>query len=125
MPLLHELAIELSASGASCSIDGAMPTIKYCLDNGAKSVVLMSHLGRPDGQSRSRVVYARPCLRRVLYPPHAGLPKKEFSMAPVAKALEGIVGKPVQFLTECVGAATEAACAAPADGSIILLENLR
>ena len=31
------------------SIDGAMPTIKYCLEKGAKSVVLMSHLGRPDG----------------------------------------------------------------------------
>ena len=30
-------------------IDGAMPTINYCLEKGAKSVVLMSHLGRPDG----------------------------------------------------------------------------
>jgi hypothetical protein len=30
-------------------IDGAMPTIKYCLDSGAKAVILMSHLGRPDG----------------------------------------------------------------------------
>lgn len=30
-------------------IDGAMPTIKYCLDGGAKAVILMSHLGRPDG----------------------------------------------------------------------------
>ena len=32
-------------------IDGAMPTINYCLEKGAKSVVLMSHLGRPDGAS--------------------------------------------------------------------------
>lgn len=30
-------------------IQGALPSIQYCLDNGAKSVVLMSHLGRPDG----------------------------------------------------------------------------
>ena len=53
-------------------IDGAMPTINYCLEKGAKSVVLMSHLGRPDGvppplppHSRSPRVpgqdRARPC----------------------------------------------------------------
>ena len=83
-------------------IDGAMPTINYCLEKGAKSVVLMSHLGRPDG-----------------------LPKPEFSMAPVAKCLETIVGKPVTFLPGCSGADVEAACADPATGSIILLENLR
>merc|ERR1719426_143454 len=59
-------------------IDGAMPTIKYCLDKGAKSVVLMSHLGRPDGS----VV-------------------EKYSMAPVAKCLETIAGKPVTFLSDC------------------------
>ena len=79
-----------------------MPTIKYCLDKGAKSVVLMSHLGRPDGMVNAK-----------------------YSMAPVAKALEGIVGKPVTFLSDCVGAEVEAACADPAAGSVILLENLR
>merc|ERR1719409_1283964 len=83
-------------------IDGAMPTIKYCLEKGAKSVVLMSHLGRPDGTA-----------------------KPEFSMAPVAKALDTIAGKPVTLLKDCVGAEVEAACADPAPGSIILLENLR
>merc|ERR1719329_1547961 len=83
-------------------IDGAMPTIKYCLEKGAKSVVLMSHLGRPDGTA-----------------------KPEFSMAPVAKALETNAGKPVTLLKDCVGAEVEAACADPAPGSIILLENLR
>jgi len=83
-------------------IDGAMPTIKYCLDKGAKSVVLMSHLGRPDGSAVAK-----------------------YSMAPVAKCLEGIVGKPVTFLSNCVGPEVEAACADPAPGSVILLENLR
>merc|ERR1719409_2058588 len=68
----------------------------------AKSVVLMSHLGRPDGQV-----------------------KEQFSMAPVAKCLEKIAGKPVTFLTGCSGPDVEAACADPAPGSIILLENLR
>ena len=84
------------------SIDGAMPTINYCLEKGAKSVVLMSHLGRPDGQV-----------------------KPEFSMKPVAECLEKIVGKPVTFLTSCSGEEVESACADPTPGSIILLENLR
>merc|ERR1719183_3404615 len=46
-------------------------------------------------------------------------------MAPVAKALETIAGKPVTFLQDCIGPDVEAACADPAKGSIILLENLR
>lgn len=83
-------------------IDGALPTIKHCLDAGAKSVVLCSHLGRPDGQVNAT-----------------------FSMAPVAKKLEEIAGRPVTFLKDCVGAEVEAACADPAPGSLILLENLR
>eukprot|EP00123_Amoebidium_parasiticum_P001041 comp12019_c0_seq1/m.6718 comp12019_c0_seq1/g.6718 ORF comp12019_c0_seq1/g.6718 comp12019_c0_seq1/m.6718 type:complete len:417 (-) comp12019_c0_seq1:181-1431(-) len=83
-------------------IAGALPTIKYCLDNGAKSVVLMSHLGRPDGQ-----------------------PNPTYSLKPVAAKLEELLGKPVTFLPDCVGAEVEAACANPADGSVILLENLR
>merc|ERR1719253_2211579 len=46
-------------------------------------------------------------------------------MKPVAKVLEGIVGKPVTFLPAASGAETEAACADPEPGSVILLENLR
>uniref|UniRef100_A0A7S0L3E3 Phosphoglycerate kinase n=2 Tax=Coccolithus braarudii TaxID=221442 RepID=A0A7S0L3E3_9EUKA len=83
-------------------IEGALPTIKYCLEKGAKSVVLMSHLGRPDG----KIV-------------------EKFSLAPVAKALEGLIEKPVTFLSASSGADVEAACSDPAPGSIILLENLR
>ena len=83
-------------------IDGAMPTIKYCLDNGAKAVVPMSHLGRPDGT-----------------------PNAKFSMAPVAAELEKIAGQKVTFCSGCVGEEVEKACADPAKGSIILLENLR
>ncbi len=51
-------------------IDAAIPTIKHALDAGAKSVVLMSHLGRPDGQ-----------------------PNEKFSLAPVAECLKGKLGK--------------------------------
>jgi phosphoglycerate kinase len=83
-------------------IDEAIPTIKFALDSGAKSVVLMSHLGRPDGS-----------------------PNPKFSMQPVVPTLAARLGRPVQFLPECVGAATEGACADPAPGSVFLLENLR
>jgi phosphoglycerate kinase len=83
-------------------IQGAIPSIKHCLDNGAKSVVLASHLGRPDGKADPK-----------------------FSLKPVAKALGEIIGKPVTMLEDCVGADVEKACADPAPGSIILLENVR
>ncbi|OXB75414.1 UNVERIFIED_CONTAM: hypothetical protein H355_010616 [Colinus virginianus] len=84
-------------------IKAAVPTIKHCLDHGAKSVVLMSHLGRPDG---------------------VPMPDK-FSLAPVAVELKALMGREVTFLKDCVGPEVEKACANPANGSIILLENLR
>eukprot|EP00972_Heterocapsa_arctica_P035024 5157495-Heterocapsa_arctica.AAC.1 len=72
------------------------------LEKGAKSVVLASHLGRPDG-----------CVMET------------FSMAPVAKILEEKLGMPVTFCTDCCGEEVEKVCADPAEGSVILLENLR
>ncbi|HTV20276.1 MAG TPA: phosphoglycerate kinase [Polyangiaceae bacterium] len=82
-------------------IDAALPTIKYALDQGA-SVVLMSHLGRPDGK-----------------------PNPEYTMAPVAKVLEQKLGVPVRFLSDCVGPEVERACSDLKPGSVVLLENLR
>ena len=82
-------------------IVAALPTIKYILEQGG-SVVLMSHLGRPDG-------------KRV----------EKFSLKPVAKKLEELLGKPVKFLNDCVGPEVEAACAALKPGEVVLLENLR
>uniref|UniRef100_A0A8D2B7S0 Phosphoglycerate kinase n=1 Tax=Sciurus vulgaris TaxID=55149 RepID=A0A8D2B7S0_SCIVU len=84
-------------------IKAAVPSIKFCLDNGAKSVVLMSHLGRPDG---------------------VPMPDK-YSLEPVAVELKSLLGKDVLFLKDCVGPEVEKACANPAAGSVILLENLR
>ena len=101
-PWLHRTATNGIHAIHPRSIEGALPTIQFCLDNGAKSVVLMSHLGRPDGNKVAK-----------------------YSLAPVAKALEELVKKPVTFLSDCVGAEVEKACADPAAGSVILLENLR
>ncbi|KAH0520166.1 Phosphoglycerate kinase 1 [Microtus ochrogaster] len=84
-------------------IKAAVPSIKFCLDNGAKSVVLMSHLGRPDG---------------------VPMPDK-YSLEPVAAELKSLLGKDVLFLKDCVGPEVENACANPAAGTVILLENLR
>ncbi|XP_032218195.2 phosphoglycerate kinase [Nematostella vectensis] len=83
-------------------IVAALPSIKHCLEKGAKSVVLMSHLGRPDGRVQEK-----------------------YSMAPVANELKKLLGKEVKFLPSCVGPEVQAACANPAPGSVILLENLR
>jgi len=82
-------------------IAAALPTIRFILENGG-SVVLASHLGRPDGQRVDRL-----------------------SLAPVAEKLAELLGQPVQFLRDCVGAEVEAACAGLQPGGVILLENLR
>jgi len=83
-------------------IEAALPTVRYALEQGARSVVLMSHLGRPDGT-----------------------PQQKYSMKPVVAVLEKLLERKVQFLSDCVGDEVEAACANPAPGSVILLENLR
>ena len=83
-------------------IVAAIPTITMALEKGAKSVVLMSHLGRPKGEKNLK-----------------------FTLKPVADKLSEIIDKPVTFLSDCVGDDVEAACANPEKGSIILLENMR
>ncbi|KAK0167600.1 hypothetical protein PV327_004975 [Microctonus hyperodae] len=83
-------------------IVAALDTIKYALEKKAKSIVLMSHLGRPDGTKNLK-----------------------YTLKPVADELKTLIGKDILFLDDCVGAAVETACADPAPGTIILLENLR
>jgi len=81
---------------------GAVPTIKLALEKGAKKVILISHCGRPDGQV---------------------VPK--FSLKPVITPLEKHLGKSVIFVPETVGPNVEKAINDAADGSVLLLENLR
>nr|PZN13816.1 MAG: phosphoglycerate kinase [Pseudomonadota bacterium] len=79
----------------------SLPTIKYLREKGAK-VILMSHLGRPDG-------------KRV----------PEMSLAPVAKALGDLLGAKVAFADDCIGDPAKNAVAALGSGDVLLLENLR
>jgi phosphoglycerate kinase len=82
-------------------IRSTLPTIKYILENGAGKLILMSHLGRPDGK-----VVAK------------------YSLAPVAERLKELLGEPVKFLSDCVGENIKK----EVDGAkerIVLLENLR
>ena len=83
-------------------IVAALPTINFAIDAGAKSVVLMSHLGRPNGMVTPKL-----------------------TLKPVAEKLQQLLGKPVTFLADCVGADVKAACADPKPGTVFLLENLR
>ncbi len=82
-------------------IRATLPTIKYILQNGAKKLVLMSHLGRPDGK-----VVAK------------------YSLKPVATRLQELLAEPVLFLNECAGDAVKQEIAKSKE-RIILLENLR
>jgi phosphoglycerate kinase len=82
-------------------IRASLPTIQYLVDHKAK-VILCSHLGRPKGA-----------------------PEDKFRLAPVAKRLSELIGKPVATTRDCVGPEAEAAAKALKSGDILLLENLR
>lgn len=84
-------------------LNGALPTIKYLVDNGAR-VILCSHMGKPKGE-----------------------PKPELSLAPVAAKLSEMLGKEVVFAADdnVVGENAKAAVAAMKDGDVVLLQNTR
>lgn len=84
-------------------LNGAMQTIKYLVDNGAK-VILCSHMGKPKGEA-----------------------KPEFSLAPVAKRLSEMLGKEVVFAADdnVVGENAKKAVAEMKDGDVVLLQNTR
>ncbi|WP_279128622.1 phosphoglycerate kinase [Helicobacter winghamensis] len=77
----------------------AIPTINYCIDNGAKSIILVSHLGRPQGKSDS------------------------FSLKNILKRLERLLSKDVVFVDSLENA--QVTLNTLVDGSIVLLENIR
>lgn len=77
------------------------PTIRLVIQKGGR-IVLASHLGRPKGR-----------------------PDPKYSLLPVSKMLEQLIGRPVRFSSDCVGAVPESKSKSLADGDILLLENVR
>lgn len=101
-------------------ITAAIPTIKYILDQGVKSLVLMSHLGDPDKDAEKAKEKA------VKEGKEFNLEKYldgKHRLKPVAEYLSGKLGKPVTFLTSCLGQKEAIDKLAP--GSVAMLENTR
>ena len=82
-------------------IERVAPTIAELAGKGAR-VILLAHFGRPKGEVNP-----------------------EFSLAPIARATEQVLGRPVAFAADCIGEAAETAVAAMKAGDVLLLENTR
>ncbi|WP_315924801.1 phosphoglycerate kinase [Mesorhizobium sp. SP-1A] len=82
-------------------IERIIPTIDELSKKGGK-VILLAHFGRPKGS-----------------------PAPEFSLDPIAHTVSAMIGKPVAFAADCIGAEAAAAVASMKDGDILLLENTR
>jgi phosphoglycerate kinase len=97
--------VPLNADGSvgdDTRLRASLPTVQWLLDHGARSVVLMSHLGRPDGR-----------------------PNPAYSLRPVAARFGDLLGRRVEFVADCVGDEAERAVRALQPGAVLLLENLR
>ncbi len=82
-------------------VRAALPTLRYLVDHGAR-VIVMSHLGRPDGA-----------------------PDPKYSLRPVRRVLQRLMGRNVVFVDDIVGAEAQEAVERMVDGEILMLENVR
>lgn len=83
-------------------IKSALPTVQYILDQKDTSLVVMSHFGRPKGKKNMT-----------------------FSMAPIAKRFEQLLGRPVKLASDVIGDAVKEDVSALKSGEVLLLENVR
>ena len=97
--------LNVPLDGKTITDDGrvraSVPTLMYLIERGAK-VIVISHLGRPEGA-----------------------PDPQYSLEPVAKRLGELLGKPVGFVEETVGAKASRAVSELGSGEVLVLENLR
>jgi phosphoglycerate kinase len=97
----YNVPIKDGVVGDTLRIEASFPTIKYLLEHDC-SIVLMSHMGRPDG----KVV-------------------DKYSLAPVAKKAAEMLDHKIEFLSDCIGDEVKDKCLSLKPGEIVLLENLR
>ena len=114
---------ETGAITSDKRIVAALPTIQYLLDNGA-AVIACSHLGKPAATFES---YAKKQAEKGKEATEESWKKslKELSLAPVAKRLSELLGRPVIMAGDVVGPDAQAKAAALKPGEIMLLENTR
>jgi 3-phosphoglycerate kinase len=103
--ILMRLDLNVPLSGETIldefRIKASLPTIKYCLNEGA-SIVIMSHLGRPEGKTSS-----------------------QYSLIPVGEALASMLEMPIKFSEDCISQEAIDTSLSLKPGEIHLLENLR
>ena len=105
-------------------INGALPTIKYLMEHGAK-VILCSHLGRPYSIFSKEIKKIKPEDEEKTREELTALTVKKCSLKPVADRLNEILGGKVTFATDVIGEDAQKKVAACKDGEVVLLENLR
>ena len=105
-------------------INGALPTIKYLMEHGAK-VILCSHLGRPYSIFSKEIKKIKPEDEGKTREELTALTVKKCSLKPVADRLNEILGGKVTFATDVIGEDAQKKVAACKDGEVVLLENLR
>jgi phosphoglycerate kinase len=93
-------------------IRGALPTINYAIEQGAK-VILASHLGRPIKDKKKAEEKGTP------------YDENKYKLRPVAEYLSSLLNKEVKFAEDCVGEVTQSQVNSLQDGEVIVLENLR
>lgn len=97
----YNVPVKDGVVGDTLRITASFPTIKYLLDQGC-SIVLMSHLGEPKGA-----------------------PEDRYTLRPVAEKASELLGRHIEFISDCIGTVVNDRIAKLQQGEIILLENVR
>lgn len=98
----YNVPIENGKITSNLRLKASVPTIHHLIDHGALRIILISHLGRPEGKRQD-----------------------DLSLEIVTQELANLVGRPIRFISECIGEDVTAGINTMAEGGIALLENLR